>query len=161
MHTIAGTPYFISPDVLNGDYGQECDIWSLGGVFYMMLTGHYPFDGRSRPEVFSKIKTGSYIPPRNVSEECKNLLSKMLEVDRKKRISAADALKHPWFHKILNMKDDEVPVIGKDVMDRLKEFRGTSKLKRAALNVFVKIFFHNRFLGIYRFQPQSLCEPKH
>ena len=60
LHTIAGTPYFISPDVLNGKYGKECDIWSLGIVLYMILTGKYPFDGNNRPEVFGKIKKGVF-----------------------------------------------------------------------------------------------------
>jgi calcium-dependent protein kinase len=55
MHTIAGTPYFIAPEVLNGDYGSECDIWSFGIVFYLLLSGKYPFDGSGRTEVFSKI----------------------------------------------------------------------------------------------------------
>lgn len=60
LRTIAGTPYFISPDVLNGNYGKECDIWSLGVVFFMMMTGKYPFDGANRPEVFAKIKSGKF-----------------------------------------------------------------------------------------------------
>jgi calcium-dependent protein kinase len=55
MNTIAGTPYFISPEVLNGEYGKECDLWSLGVVLFMLLTGQYPFDGSSRAEVFGKI----------------------------------------------------------------------------------------------------------
>jgi calcium-dependent protein kinase len=67
LHTIAGTPYFISPDVLNGKYGKECDIWSLGVVLYMILTGKYPFDGNNRPEVFGKIKKGIFEPPSKVS----------------------------------------------------------------------------------------------
>jgi calcium-dependent protein kinase len=55
MHTIAGTPYFIAPEVLNGNYGKECDIWSLGVVLYMMLEGRPPFEGSNRAEVFGKI----------------------------------------------------------------------------------------------------------
>lgn len=55
MHTIAGTPYYISPEVLNGSYGKECDIWSLGVLLYVMITGKYPFDGNNRAEVFGKI----------------------------------------------------------------------------------------------------------
>lgn len=60
MDTIAGTPYFIAPEVLNGEYGQECDVWSLGVVIYVCLTGKYPFDGRSRDEVFGKIQKGEF-----------------------------------------------------------------------------------------------------
>lgn len=48
MSTIAGTPYFIAPEVLSGKYGKECDIWSLGVVLHLMLTGSYPFNGSSR-----------------------------------------------------------------------------------------------------------------
>ena len=55
MHTVAGTPYFIAPEVLSGDYGKECDIWSFGIVLYLVLSATYPFDGSSRAEVFSKI----------------------------------------------------------------------------------------------------------
>lgn len=55
MHTIAGTPYFIAPEVLNGDYGKECDIWSLGVVLYMLISGRYPFEGSGRSELFLKI----------------------------------------------------------------------------------------------------------
>jgi len=49
---MAGTPYFMSPDVLNGSYGQKCDIWSLGCVLYMLVAGELPFGGTNRQEVF-------------------------------------------------------------------------------------------------------------
>jgi calcium-dependent protein kinase len=55
MHTVAGTPYFIAPEVLNGEYGKECDVWSYGVVLYLMLSAAYPFDGNNRAEVFGKI----------------------------------------------------------------------------------------------------------
>jgi len=92
MHTIAGTPYFIAPEVLKGDYGLECDIWSLGVVLYMILSGKYPFDGSGRAEVFAKIQSGVFEFPQSVfakvSEDCKDLIRKMITVDRKKRLTA-------------------------------------------------------------------------
>ena len=48
MTALAGTPYFIAPEVLKGFYGKECDIWSLGVLLYLLLSGDYPFDGDSR-----------------------------------------------------------------------------------------------------------------
>lgn len=91
MHTVAGTPYFISPEVLNGNYGKECDIWSLGVVLYLMITGKYPFDGNSRAEVFSKIQKGNIVFPesvlKKVTPDCIDLCKRMLTVDRVKRIS--------------------------------------------------------------------------
>lgn len=55
---IAGTPYYIAPEVLTGVYGKDCDIWSLGVCLYQLLTGEMPFDGNSQAEVFRKIKKG-------------------------------------------------------------------------------------------------------
>ena len=57
LHTIAGTPYYIAPEVLNGNYGKECDIWSLGILLFVLVTGTYPFDSqtKNRAEVFAKI----------------------------------------------------------------------------------------------------------
>ena len=92
MTTIAGTPYFIAPEVLHGEYGKECDIWSLGVVLYIILSGKYPFDGNGRAEVFAKIQNGHFdFPPSSfskVSEDCKDLIKKMICVDRKKRLTA-------------------------------------------------------------------------
>ena len=55
MKTFAGTPYFMAPEVLNHNYGSKCDIWSLGCVLYMLVSGKLPFDGHSKSEVFAKI----------------------------------------------------------------------------------------------------------
>lgn len=58
MNTLAGTPYFISPEVLKGRYGKECDMWSLGVLLFLLLSGDFPFDGPNRAEVFEKISKG-------------------------------------------------------------------------------------------------------
>lgn len=52
LKTFAGTPYFISPEVIRGNYGKECDIWSLGIVFYLILTSKFPIEGYSQSEIF-------------------------------------------------------------------------------------------------------------
>jgi calcium-dependent protein kinase len=86
--------------VLNKNYNEKCDIWSLGVIFYMMLAGTPPFNAKSDSEIYEKILEGKYQLPerkfKNVSEDAKNLLGRMLEYDPVKRISARQALKHPW-----------------------------------------------------------------
>ena len=47
FETIAGTPYYLAPEVFSGDYGKECDCWSLGVIMYLMLSGYLPFHGKN------------------------------------------------------------------------------------------------------------------
>ena len=101
MTTLAGTPYFISPEIIEGRYGCECDMWSLGVLLYLLLSGDYPFDGESRAIVFEKIRSGDFNYDKRtwkvISEEAKDLINKLLEVKPRKRYKASDALNHPWF----------------------------------------------------------------
>ena len=56
MTTVVGTPYYVAPEVLNGNYGMECDVWSLGIVLYTMLSGTLPFSGHTNKKIFERIK---------------------------------------------------------------------------------------------------------
>lgn len=100
---ICGSPYYIAPEVLSGNYGHECDIWSLGVTLYQLLTGEMPFDGSGQQEVFRKIRRGTFKMPSRLSSKCQDLISKMIVVDPKERVDALGALKHPWFD-VLNEK---------------------------------------------------------
>ena len=55
MHSILGTPYYVAPEVLKGEYDEKCDIWSIGAMTYLMLCGEPPFNGNSNNEIFKKI----------------------------------------------------------------------------------------------------------
>jgi len=57
---IAGTPYYMAPEVLEGHYDSKCDIWSVGVILYVFMSGYLPFQGESRNEVFYKIVNGKY-----------------------------------------------------------------------------------------------------
>lgn len=148
MKTIAGTPYFIAPEVLKGSYGKECDFWSVGVLLYLLVTGLYPFDSvtKNRTEVFNKIKNGEYTFPESsknsLSTECKDIIAKMLQVDKDKRITGENILNHPWFEKCLKKKTGNAP-LSSEVVQNLRKFRGSSTLKKAALNLFVKMLNPN------------------
>jgi calcium-dependent protein kinase len=60
METMVGTPYYIAPEVLNYDYTLKCDIWSMGVLLYVMLSGYFPFYDKTSRGVFEKIKVGAF-----------------------------------------------------------------------------------------------------
>ena len=98
---MVGTPYYMAPEILNGQYDSKCDTWSLGVLLYVFVSGYLPFQGDNRNEVFSKIKFAKYhfnhVEFAECSEEVKDLMRKLLIVDHTKRLSASEALDHPWF----------------------------------------------------------------
>ena len=96
-----GTPFYMAPEVLKGNYHAPSDIWSTGVLLYFLISGYRPFEGKSCEEVFNKIKNLKK-PDFNeefisVSEECKDLITQLLNPNPKTRITGLQALEHPWF----------------------------------------------------------------
>ena len=150
MNTIVGTPYYIAPEVLKGKYNVKCDIWSLGVIMYILLSGYLPFGGTGAAEVFEKVQAGEYSFSqkewKKVSDEGKDLINHMLEVDTKKRYTAEQCLKHSWFKVANKNKDDEdLDPLDQDLLKNLVQFKGSSKLKKTAMNLFVKTTNSNEF----------------
>uniref|UniRef100_A0A0G4F2J7 non-specific serine/threonine protein kinase n=1 Tax=Chromera velia CCMP2878 TaxID=1169474 RepID=A0A0G4F2J7_9ALVE len=101
----AGTPYYMAPEVFNRRFDSKCDIWSIGVLLYMLLTAHFPFDAPNREEYQKVVNTNPLQFPSKlfkfVSEDGKDLISKMLSKDPTKRLTASDCLRHKWFEKQL------------------------------------------------------------
>mmetsp|Transcript_2511 Transcript_2511/g.3695 ORF Transcript_2511/g.3695 Transcript_2511/m.3695 type:complete len:354 (-) Transcript_2511:86-1147(-) len=97
-----GTPGYAAPEVVRKNaYSLPADVWSLGVIFFILLSGHAPFHDPNLHRLNRKIKTGIYaFNPEDwstVSDEAKDLVKRMLTVDQMKRITAKEALDHPWF----------------------------------------------------------------
>jgi calcium-dependent protein kinase len=60
MELVLGTAYYIAPEILSGKYDEKCDIWSIGVILYILLSGEPPFPGNSDPEIISRVKKGKY-----------------------------------------------------------------------------------------------------
>jgi len=103
---VIGSPLYCSPEVIDDLYDELSDEWSCGVLMYILLSGEAPFKGESEEEVFKQIKKCNYnfdlIEFRDVSDNCKDLIKKLLEPKRKKRIKASEALKHPFFTELFN-----------------------------------------------------------
>ena len=105
---IAGTLNYLSPELIRGQMIKELDEWACGILMFYLLSGKFPFDGKTEEEIFFNIqnqKLDLNIPElKNISDDCKDLISKLLERNVTQRIKAKDALKHNFFKTGIKMK---------------------------------------------------------
>ncbi|XP_059489093.1 calcium/calmodulin-dependent protein kinase type II alpha chain isoform X3 [Neocloeon triangulifer] len=131
----AGTPGYLSPEVLKKEpYGKPVDIWACGVILYILLVGYPPFWDEDQHRLYAQIKAGAYDYPSpewdTVTPEAKNLINQMLTVNPAKRITASEALKHPW---ICQRERVASVVHRQETVDCLKKFNARRKLKGAIL----------------------------
>ncbi|KAI4569975.1 hypothetical protein MJT46_007269 [Ovis ammon polii x Ovis aries] len=155
----AGTPGYLSPEVLRKDpYGKPVDLWACGVILYILLVGYPPFWDEDQHRLYQQIKAGAYDFPSpewdTVTPEAKDLINKMLTINPSKRITAAEALKHPWISDILAVGGPQVGLPSthrplpyflqhrstvascmhrQETVDCLKKFNARRKLKGAIL----------------------------
>jgi calcium-dependent protein kinase len=100
MHATYGTAYYIAPEVLNGNYTEKCDLWSIGVILYILLSGCPPFAGLTDSDILKRVKEGKVNFNNSVwqrrSNDSKDLIKKLLTYDPEERISAREALEHRW-----------------------------------------------------------------
>ena len=108
INDIAGTINYLSPELIKGQMIKELDEWACGVLMYYLLSGKFPFDGKTEEEIFNNIESQKLnldIPElKNISNDCKDLMSKLLERNVTKRISANKALEHNFFKTGIKMK---------------------------------------------------------
>ncbi|XP_052762758.1 calcium/calmodulin-dependent protein kinase type II subunit delta-like isoform X4 [Mya arenaria] len=136
----AGTPGYLSPEVLRKDpYGKPVDVWACGVILYILLVGYPPFWDEDQHRLYAQIKVGAYDYPSpewdTVTPEAKNLINSMLTVNPSKRITAQEALKHPWICDWDTLQRERVAaaVHRQETVDCLKKFNARRKLKGAIL----------------------------
>jgi len=130
MSLRVGTAYYMSPEVLQGNYDNKCDIWACGVILYIMLCGYPPFDGESEHDILKAIsKKKFYFPEdewKSVSDDAKDLIKHMI-CDADKRYNAEMVLNHPWIEKNApNSKGN----LAKFNFHKLKDFGNLYKLTK-------------------------------
>lgn len=127
-----GTPYYIAPEVLEKNYNNKCDVWSCGVILYILLSGQPPFNGRDDVEIMEKVSKGSFsmsgVEFEAISKEAKKLISKLLQQDKDKRITALEAINDPWFDLVLGTQEQDIDT---KTLSNLKNFNSKSKLQQA------------------------------
>jgi len=105
-----GTSYYVAPEVIEKEYTEKCDVWSIGCILYAMLTGCAPFNGDDDSEIIKKVRQGDYsvetLQDANVSESCIKFIRKLLTKDVSQRYSAEEALQDPWIIENFNKNND-------------------------------------------------------
>uniref|UniRef100_A0A665VHU6 non-specific serine/threonine protein kinase n=1 Tax=Echeneis naucrates TaxID=173247 RepID=A0A665VHU6_ECHNA len=159
LSTWCGSPPYAAPEVFEGkEYeGPQLDIWSLGVVLYVLVCGSLPFDGPSLPALRQRVTEGRFRIPFFMSQDCENLIRKMLVVDPAKRISIAQIKQHRWMladptaaHQTLshsfteynsNLGDYSEPVLG--IMNTLgiDRQRTIESLQSSSYNHFSAIYY--------------------
>ena len=144
---LVGSSYYIAPEVIKKKYNEKCDLWSCGVILYILLSGRPPFGGNDDHEIMENVKTGKYdlqsSPFDKASKNVLDLIKKLLVMDVNKRISAQEALQHPWFQEnkskeLYNQIKDENII--KKLLNNLKKYKRNSIIQETALAYLVHNF---------------------
>ncbi|KAI3787432.1 hypothetical protein L1987_41895 [Smallanthus sonchifolius] len=156
LNDIVGSAYYVAPEVLHRSYSLEADIWSIGVISYILLCGSRPFWARTESGIFRAVLRADPnfddLPWPSVSPEAKDFVKRLLNKDYRKRMSAAQALTHPW----LSSESHPIPL---DILiyKLVKSYLHASPFKRAALKALSKALTENEL--VYLRAQFMLLEP--
>ena len=140
MSKISGTPYYLAPEVINGEYDEKCDIWSCGVILYVLLCGYPPFNGENNEEIIENVQKGEFDFPdeewSEISDAAKDLIKNMLTYDFKKRPSAKEILQHSWFSQFKTKKFSNKK-LAKSALENMKHFKKNKTFEQATINFII------------------------
>ncbi|KAG7644547.1 EF-hand domain [Arabidopsis suecica] len=145
LNYIVGSAYYVAPEVLHRSYSLEADIWSIGVITYILLCGSRPFWARTESGIFRTVlrTEPNYddVPWPSCSSEGKDFVKRLLNKDYRKRMSAVQALTHPWLR-------DDSRVIPLDILiyKLVKAYLHATPLRRAALKALAKALTENELV---------------
>lgn len=138
-----GSPYYMAPEIINGDFTTKTDSWSVGVLLHLMLTGKYPFGTQNDhpKDIFNMILYEPFDPKNLKASECSDeaidLVTKLLIKEQRKRISTHDALSHKWISRFTKIRNSLK--INEDTLKSLKDFSDKTALQKEILFFIAKI----------------------
>lgn len=142
---VIGTCHYMSPEVAQNKYNEKCDLWSCGVIMFVMLTGYFPFSGENEKEIEENILNYKFSLKiselYHVSEQAKDLIRKLMIYDPNQRISAMEAINHPFFTENFNRNN----IFNEDIdcqgaLQNMKNFK-TGLLFTQMMNGFISYNF--------------------
>ncbi|WCJ33317.1 Calcium-dependent protein kinase (CDPK) family protein [Euphorbia peplus] len=138
LNDIVGSAYYVAPEVLHRSYGTEADMWSIGVIAYILLCGSRPFWARTESGIFRAVLKADPIfneaPWPSLSPEAADFVKGLLNKDYRKRLTAAQALSHPW---LATRQDVKIP-LDMIVCKLVKAYISSTSLRKSALAALVK-----------------------
>ena len=135
-----GTSYYIAPEVLKKKYTEKCDVWSVGVILYILLSGKPPFDGDNDEEITEQVKMGAIQLKgeawEHISKPGKSMIKKMLTIDSRLRITAKEALQDPWFAEYAEKRIVEKEIM-QEILGNMYSFGAVQKLQQATMSMMV------------------------
>ena len=155
LSTACGSPCYVPPEMVKEESyeGTLCDIWSSGIILYLMLCGKLPFYHEENDIMYEQILSGKFELPSYLSNNAKDILTKILEVEPRKRIKFEEIKSHPWFnlidknclvHKGININEDIIPV-DEEIIQKMEKI-GFNKME-VRFNILKN--FHNKVTTVY------------
>eukprot|EP00929_Paragymnodinium_shiwhaense_P025959 TRINITY_DN15556_c0_g2_i1.p1 TRINITY_DN15556_c0_g2~~TRINITY_DN15556_c0_g2_i1.p1 ORF type:complete len:515 (-),score=118.51 TRINITY_DN15556_c0_g2_i1:350-1894(-) len=139
MVTKAGSSYYVSPQVINGSYTEKCDIWAIGVILHILLTGAPPFNGNSDMEILNMVASAKKIDLsgyKDVPDAAKGLILRLCTRHEKERPSAQNVMTDEWLlTKSSTSHEDVASPSHQNLLQRLRKFGRQSRFKQAALHV--------------------------
>ncbi|OVA01771.1 Protein kinase domain [Macleaya cordata] len=157
LNDIVGSAYYVAPEVLHRSYSTEADVWSIGVISYILLCGSRPFWARTESGIFRAVLKADLSfdesPWPSLSAEAKDFVKRLLNKDPRKRMTAAQALSHPW---IRNYTDVKLP-LDIFIFRLMRSYMHSSTLRKAALRALSKTLTVDEL--IYLKEQFALLEP--
>ncbi|KAD7479409.1 hypothetical protein R6Q59_008240 [Mikania micrantha] len=157
LDDIVGSAYYVAPEVLQRSYSTKADVWSIGVIAYVLLCGNRPFWGRTESGIFrSVLKNEPNFDEAlwsDLSFEAKDFVKTLLNKDPRKRLTAAQALCHPWLR---NGNEVKTP-FDISILKFVKRYICSSNLRKAALRALSKTLIFDEL--VYLKEQFSLLEP--
>ena len=146
-----GSPYYMAPEVIIGNYDSRCDIWSLGVITYFLLSGSHPFTGKSENEIMHSVLSTELSFEgkvwRKISTEAKDLLRKMLIKNPEERLSAKQVLRDHWIASRSEGKTPDTKLVS-TTLENISKFATESKLQKATLAFIVSQLMSSDEVGV-------------